>query len=160
MSFHEIIGAVVWLALTFAAAWLGAQFKPDEWYAQLSKPGWNPPNSIFAPVWTVLYLLMAISAWLVWKQHGLVLSLIPLGLYVLQLILNAGWSFLFFGRHRVREALFEMIVLWVFVLLTLISFWMVLPLAGALLIPYLLWVTFAMALNVALWQANRETVTP
>ena len=139
---------------------IGFMTLPGAWYAGLAKPAFNPPNWIFAPVWTLLYLLMAIAAWLVWREHGLAVDLIPLGLYILQLLLNATWSILFFGRHQIREALIEVIVFWVVLLLTLISFWMVLPLAGALLIPYLLWVTFATALNASLWQKNRETVTP
>ena len=155
MNTHEIIGAIGWLALTFAAAWLGSRFLPDEWYKNLRKPGWNPPNSVFAPVWTVLYLLMAAAAWLAWRRNGFMPALLPLGLFIAQLLLNAAWSWLFFGRHRPDLALIDILALWLVLLITLISFWRVEPLAGILLIPYLAWVSFATALNGAIWQKNR-----
>jgi tryptophan-rich sensory protein len=155
MNIHEIIGAIGWLALTFAAAWLGSRFLPDEWYKNLPKPSWNPPNSIFAPVWTVLYLLMAVAAWLTWRRNGFMPALFPLSLFVIQLLLNAAWTWLFFGRHRPDLAMIDILVLWVVLLTTLISFWRVEPLAGILLIPYLAWVSFATALNGAIWQKNR-----
>lgn len=151
----EIIGAVGWLVLTFAAAALGARFLPDEWYRRLNKPAWNPPSSIFAPVWTILYLLMAAAAWLVWRRHGLGGALVPLILFVAQLLLNAGWTWLFFGRHRIRGALIDIAILWVAILTTLISFWRLEPLAGILLLPYLAWVSFAAVLNWTIWQMNR-----
>lgn len=151
----EIIGAVGWLVLTFAAAALGARFLPDEWYRRLNKPAWNPPSSIFAPVWTILYLLMAAAAWLVWRRHGLGGALVPLILFVAQLLLNAGWTWLFFGRHQIRGALIDIAILWVAILTTLISFWRLEPLAGILLLPYLAWVSFAAVLNWTIWQMNR-----
>jgi len=151
----EVIGAVVWLVLTFGAAALGARFLPDEWYRQLPKPSWNPPNSIFAPVWTVLYLLMAIAAWLVWRRYGIEGAGLPLTLFVIQLLLNAAWTWLFFGRHRLDIALLDIVVLWVVILTTLLSFWGLEPLAGALLLPYLAWVSFATVLNWTIWRMNR-----
>ena len=150
-----ILGAIGSLAITFGAAWLGARFLPDEWYRQLAKPTWTPPNSIFAPVWTVLYLLMAVAAWLVWKDYGLAGALFPLILFILQLLLNAAWSWLFFGRHRPDTALLDIVILWVVLLATLISFWNLVPLAGLLLIPYLAWVSFATVLNWTIWRMNR-----
>jgi benzodiazapine receptor len=152
---QSILGALGWLALTFAAAWLGSRYLPDEWYRKLNKPPWNPPNSIFAPVWTVLYLMMAIAAWLVWQRFGLSGALLPLGLFVLQLLLNAAWTWLFFGRYRPDLALIDILVLWMILLGTLISFWSLVPLAGALLVPYLAWVSFASALNGSIWRRNR-----
>jgi benzodiazapine receptor len=150
-----ILGAVVWLGLTFGAAGLGARFLPDEWYRQLAKPTWTPPNAVFAPVWTSLYLLMAVAAWLVWKRYGVAGAVVPLALFILQLILNAAWSWLFFGRHRPQAAFFDIVVLWVVILATLISFWQLEPLAGILLIPYLAWVSLATALNWTIWRMNR-----
>ncbi len=150
-----IIGAVGWLVLTFAAAVLGARFLPDEWYRRLNKPTWNPPNSIFAPVWTILYLLMAAAAWLVWWRYGIGGAVIPLILFVAQLLLNAVWTWLFFGRHQIRGALIDIVILWVTILATLISFWKLEPLAGMLLLPYLAWVSFATVLNWTIWQMNR-----
>lgn len=152
------IGAAGWLALTFAAAWLGVRFLPDEWYRRLNKPAWNPPDQIFAPVWTLLYLLMAIAAWLVWRQHGFAGAVVPLTLYVIQLLLNAAWTWLFFGRHRIGAALADILVLWLVILATLISFWRLGPLAGILLAPYLAWVSFATALTWTIWRMNRTPI--
>jgi benzodiazapine receptor len=89
---QEIFGGIGWLGLTFGAAWLGSRFLPDQWYQDLSKPTWNPPNSIFAPIWTILYLLMALAAWWIWRSYGLQAGLFPLTMFVLQLLLNAAWS--------------------------------------------------------------------
>ena len=150
-----ILGAVVWLLLTFAAAAFGARFRPDEWYRQLAKPTWTPPGAIFAPVWTVLYVFMAVAAWLVWKRSGVAGAVVPLALFICQLALNAAWSWLFFGRHRPNAAFVDIVALWVVILATLISFWQLEPLAGILLIPYLAWVSFATALNWVIWRMNR-----
>jgi tryptophan-rich sensory protein len=150
-----IIGAVGWLGLTFAAAALGARFLPDEWYRRLNKPTWNPPNFIFAPVWSILYLLMALAAWLVWRRYGLGEALVPLILFVAQLLLNAAWTWLFFGLHRTRDAFIEIGILWITILATLISFWKLEPVAGILLLPYLAWVSFAAMLNWTIWRMNR-----
>ena len=152
---QAILGAVGWLALTFGAAWLGSRFLPDEWYKRLTKPTWNPPNWIFAPVWTVLYLLMAAAAWLVWRRYGITGAVLPLVLFVVQLLLNAAWTWSFFGLHRPGAALIDIVVLWVTLLTTLILFWRLEPLAGILLAPYLAWVSFATALNWAIWRMNR-----
>ena len=153
---QEIFGGIGWLALTFGAAWLGSRFLPDQWYQNLSKPTWNPPNSIFAPVWTILYLLMALAAWWVCRSYGLQATLFPLTLFVLQLLLNAAWSWLFFGRHRPDLAFLDIIALWLALLITLLSFWRLAALAGILLIPYLAWVSFAATLNWTVWQLNRN----
>ncbi|MEO5779121.1 MAG: TspO/MBR family protein [Arthrobacter oryzae] len=151
----EIMGAVGWLVATFAAAALGARFMPDEWYRKLKKPTWNPPNSIFAPVWTLLYLLMATAAWLVWRRYGFGGALVPLILFVVQLLLNAAWTWLFFGLHRIDRALVDIVVLWVVIVATLMSFWKLEQLAGVLLVPYLAWVSFATVLNWTIWRMNR-----
>jgi translocator protein len=153
---QEIFGVIGWLGLTFGAAWLGSRFLPDQWYQNLSKPTWNPPNSIFAPVWTILYLLMALAAWWIWRSYGLQASLFPLTMFVLQLLLNAAWSWLFFGRHRPDLAFLDIIGLWLALLITLLSFWRLAALAGILLIPYLAWVSFAAILNWTVWQMNRN----
>ena len=157
MSTHDILGALGWGILSFAIAWLGSRFFPDdEWYQELSKPAWNPPSDVFAPVWAVLYLFMATAAWLVWKQHGMMPALFPLGLYVAQLLLNAAWTWLFFGFHHIGLALLNVLVLWVLLLVTFFVFWDQSPLAGALLIPNLAWLAFAAALNAVIWQKNRS----
>jgi tryptophan-rich sensory protein len=152
-TFDAAVGLVGWLVLCFGAAAVGARFRPGTWYAGLRKPPWNPPNWLFAPVWTVLYALMAVAAWLVWRRTGLSWEC---GLFVLQLALNAAWTWLFFGLKRPALALAEIAVLWLVILATLLAFWSVRPLAGWLLVPYLAWVTFATALTAALWRLNRQ----
>ena len=153
-SGRSLLGLVAALALTFSAAYVGSRFPPGEWYAALSKPPWNPPGWLFGPVWGILYLLMAIAAWLVWRKSGFAGAAIPLGLFVVQLVLNAAWSWIFFGRQQLGLALIEILVLWVAILGTIIAFWMVRPISGILLVPYLLWVTFAAVLNATLWRLN------
>ena len=148
------LGLAAALIITFGAAFVNSSFPVDDWYDSLSKPVWNPPNWLFGPVWGVLYLLMAIAAWLVWRRNGLAGAAVPLGLFVLQLALNAAWSWLFFGRHALGLAFIEIIVLWVAILATIIAFWRLNPTGGILLVPYLLWVTFASVLNVTLWRMN------
>ena len=128
---------------------------PGSWYAQLQKPSWNPPNWIFGPVWTLLYTLMAIAAWWVWRQGGFRAQRWPLCLFLAQLLFNALWTPLFFGLHRPGLAFVDMVLLWLALLGAVIQFWKVRPLAGALLVPYLAWVTFAGVLNFTLWQLNR-----
>jgi translocator protein len=150
-----IIGAVGWLVVTFVAAAAGARFMPDQWYEGLTKPSWNPPNWVFGPVWTVLYLLMAVAAWLVWSQNGFAHAAVPLAFFLVQLGLNAIWSWLFFGRHQLLGALIDLIALWAAILITLILFWRGVMLAGILLVPYLAWVSFAGVLNATLWRLNR-----
>ena len=150
----SILGLLGWLGVTFAAAWAGSRFMPGAWYAALSKPAWNPPNAIFAPVWSVLYGLMAVAAWLVWRRAGFSGAGAALGLFAVQLILNALWSYLFFGRHQPGLAFGDIVVLWVAILSVVLLFWRVDRVAGALLLPYLAWVGFAAYLNFTLWRLN------
>jgi len=145
------VGLVGWLVLCFAAAAVGARYKPGAWYAGLRKPAWNPPNWLFAPVWTLLYAMMAVAAWLVWRDAGLSREIT---LFVVQLLLNAAWTWLFFGLKRPGLAFVEIVALWLAILGTLVVLWSVRPLAALLLAPYLAWVTFAAALNAALWRLN------
>jgi translocator protein len=149
------IGLAGWLALSFAAAFAGSRFMPGEWYASLAKPAWNPPSAVFAPVWTLLYAMMGIAAWLVWRQAGFREAALPLSLFLIQLVLNALWSYLFFGLHRPDLALLDIVTLWVAILVVLILFWRVAVPAGILLLPYLCWVGFASFLNFTLWRLNR-----
>ena len=120
------------------------------WFEGLNKPGFNPPNWIFAPVWTALYVLMAIAAWRVWRKAGPR----PLRLYALQLVLNGAWSFIFFGAHALGAALAEIVVLLALVLATMGSFWSKDRIAGLLFLPYAGWVLFAGWLNAAIWRLN------
>lgn len=141
------------IAITFAVAAFGGQFGPGAWYAGLRKPSWNPPNWIFAPVWTLLYLLMATAAWLVWRSEAKERR-VSLALYFVQLALNGLWSWIFFGLQNPGAAFVDIVALWLAIVLTIAAFRPVRPLAAGLLLPYLAWVTFASALNLALWRMN------
>ncbi len=151
---RQALGLVGWVALSFCAGLVGGFFKPDAWYVALSKPSWNPPGWVFAPVWTALYALMGLAAWFVWRARGWSGAGTALALFVGQLVLNAMWTWLFFGLHRPDLALLEIALLWLVILATLLAFWRVRPLAGALLAPYLAWVGFAIVLNAAIWRKN------
>jgi len=151
------IGLVSFIAVCFIASGIGSwlTFRSIlDWYPLLRKPKWNPPNKVFGPVWTILYLLMAVAAWLVWREVGIIDSAIPLTLFFVQLVLNVAWSSIFFGMKKLRIAFYEILVLWSFILLTIIAFWFVTLLAAVLLLPYLVWVTFASILNHKLWKLN------
>lgn len=154
MTARQWLGLGGFLLITFAAAAIGSQFMPGEWYARLAKPSWTPPSWLFGPVWTLLYVLMGVAAWLVWKDRGFAGARVALLLYGVQLVLNAAWSWLFFGLQRPGLAFAEILLLWSAILATLIAFWRHRKLAGALLVPYLAWVSFATALNWAIWQLN------
>ena len=145
------LGLVVWLAVCFGAAAIGSQFMPGPWYEALAKPSWNPPNWIFGPVWTVLYGMMAVAAWLVWRRHGFAGAL---ALFVLQLGLNVVWSWLFFGLESPGLAVVDIAALWLAILATILAFRKLSPPAAALLVPYLMWVSFAAALNFTIWRLN------
>lgn len=151
---HPVVSLILWVVVSMAAGWVGSRFMPGAWYAELAKPSWNPPSWVFAPVWTVLYVLMGVAAWLVWKKVGFAGAPVVLGLFIFQLVLNALWSYLFFGAHRPDLAFFEIIVLWLAILATTIGFWRVSVPAGVLLVPYLCWVAFASALNFQIWRLN------
>jgi len=143
-----------WLAACFAAASLGAVFMPGEWYASLQKPTWNPPGWVFGPVWTVLYTMMAVAAWLVWRRGGFAARRGPLLTFLAQLALNAFWTPLFFGLHWPGIAFAEITLLWLAIAATLVAFWLVSRTAAWLLAPYLAWVSFAAVLNFTLWRLN------
>jgi benzodiazapine receptor len=143
------------LVLSFAAASVGALFLPGEWYASLLKPDWNPPNWIFAPVWTVLYALIGVSGWLAWRTRGIRAAPLAFGFYGAQLLLNAAWSWLFFGLHQPALAFANIVALWLSILGTVILFWRLSRASALILLPYLCWVGFAATLNLALWLLNR-----
>jgi tryptophan-rich sensory protein len=154
----EIGTAVLSLAVVILVYFLGTVFTtpaiPTQ-YAALNKPFFNPPNWIFGPVWAILFISMAISAYLILRKgmrnRRVILAM---SLFSLQLLLNLGWSFIFFGRHNLPLAFTEIILLWLFILLTLIYFYRLSKAAGWLLVPYLLWVSFAAVLNFAFWRLN------
>jgi tryptophan-rich sensory protein len=148
------LGLAFWIGLSFTPAWIGASFPPGQWYARLVQPALTPPGWVFGPVWTVLYLMMGIAAWLVWRRHGFAGAIWPLSLFVIQLSLNALWSYLFFGSQNPGLAFLDILALWLAILFTLIAFWGYDRLAGQLLLPYLLWVSFALYLNWQFWRLN------
>jgi translocator protein len=157
---RQIIGLVGWIVLTAAAAAIGAVASVDagSFYAELSRPAWAPPASIFGPVWTVLYVLMAAAAWLVWREASMPGRKGALTLYVVQLLLNALWSVLFFRERLGLVALIDVLALLVLILATAVAFWRVRKLSAALLIPYLAWVSFASVLNYSVWQLNPDVL--
>ena len=153
-SARSVVALAGWVAVAFGAAAIGGLFLPGDWYARLQKPAWNPPNWIFGPVWSVLYTTMAIAAWLVWKRGGFAGQRRALLFFLLQLLFNALWSPLFFGLHLPGLAFVDLVLLWLALLATLATFWKAHRLAGAMLLPYPAWVTFAGALNFAIWRLN------
>jgi tryptophan-rich sensory protein len=152
------LGLLAWLLLTFAAAAVGAiaSANAGRFYAELTRPSWAPPAWLFGPVWSVLYALMGISAWLVWQAKGFPGAPGALILFIVQLAANAFWSWLFFTWHKGGLAFLDVLVLWVLILLTVVAFWRSSRVAAALLLPYLAWVTFALALTFAIWKLNPE----
>ena len=146
---------VVSVLLVAAVAAFGGQFAPGEWYRGLDKPFFTPPNWLFGPVWSLLYLAMATTAWLVWKERREAAIGIPLAVYGIHLLLNGLWSWLFFGLHWPGVAFGEIVLLAFTILAVILLFWRIRPLAGALLIPYLAWVSFAALLNLSLWFLNQ-----
>lgn len=143
----------LFLLLAFLAASPGALFPPGAWYAGLERPFFAPPNWVFGPVWTLLYIGIAVSAWLVWKRTGLRTA--AMGLWGTQLLLNALWTPLFFGLNWLGIALLEMAVMWLAILLCIRAFWSISRPASILLMPYLAWVSFAWLLNAGFWWLNR-----
>ena len=158
----QLLGLAGWLLLSFAAAAIGAlaSVRSEAFYEQLVRPDWAPPASVFGPVWTVLYVLMGIAAWLVWRARGFSGARTALTLYVVQLAANALWTWLFFAWRLGFPAFVEILVLWVLIAATILAFWRVRRLAAVLLIPYLAWVTFAAALTFSIWQLNPELLGP
>jgi benzodiazapine receptor len=145
----------IFLFLTLAVGALGSVATEPSiptWYAGLAKPSFNPPNWLFAPVWTTLYILMAVAAWRVWRITGT--KSLEIAAFGLQLALNCAWSFIFFSAHQPGAALAEISLLWLTILATLILFWRRDRIAGLLFVPYLAWTSFAALLNHAIWQLN------
>jgi tryptophan-rich sensory protein len=154
ISARHWLALVGFVVLTLSVAALSGAATADtvrSWYPSINKPSWTPPSWLFGPVWTLLYLMMAVAAWLVWRQAGWGGALVMFGV---QLLLNALWSPLFFGWQQIGWAFVDIVALWLAILATTILFWQVVPAAGILFLPYLAWVSFATALNFALWRLN------
>ena len=157
---RELLGLAGWLVVSFAAAAIGgiASANAGDFYLSLSRPPWAPPSWLFGPVWSVLYLLMGIAAWLVWRKGGFGAARGALTLFLAQLIANALWTWLFFAWRQGALAFGEILLLWVMIAATILLFWRANRLAGALLLPYLAWVSYASALTWAMWQRNPQVL--
>ena len=142
---------IVFLLLVAAAALVGTQFKPGDWYAGLIKPAWTPPNWVFGPVWTTLYVMIALAGWLVWRSGERGLAVAAWGV---ALVLNASWSWLFFGRQAIGLALLDIVALWCAIVAFTQAARTKTPVASLMFVPYLLWVSYATALNLAIWLSN------
>lgn len=151
---NHLISLVVFVVLCFLTASAGAAFPPGEWYAELNRPWYAPPNWLFGPVWTVLYFMIATAGWLVWKTRRSGSIVFAMTLYGVQLILNSAWTCLFFGLQRPDFALVEIAILWLVIVATIVVFRRHSRFAALLLIPYLLWVSFASVLNYGFWSLN------
>jgi tryptophan-rich sensory protein len=151
---------VLFFLVCFAVAFAGARVTRPAiatWYITLDKPSWTPPNWLFAPAWTALYSLMAVAAWLVWRNAGL--WSLPLALFAIQLALNAAWSWLFFGKKSPGAAMLDISLLWLAILAATLAFARANRLAAWLMIPYLVWVAYAAALNFSVWRRNPRSVS-
>jgi translocator protein len=154
---QQALGLAAWLALCFATSAVGAlaSVNAGEFYAALVRPAWAPPGWLFGPVWSALFVCMAVAAWLVWRsQPARPSKSVALWLFVAQLAANALWSWLFFAWRLGGVAFTEVLLLWLLIACTIAAFWRCSPVASLLMLPYLLWVTFASVLNWVLWQAN------
>lgn len=152
----QAAGLLLALAVTFSVAALGAMASVNAraFYSQLLRPDWAPPGSLFGPVWSALYALMAIAAWLVWREVGWRQARTALVLFAVQLAANALWSWLFFAWRVGLLAFAEVLILWLLIAATLVAFWRIRRLAAVLLVPYLAWVGFAAALTFSVWRLN------
>jgi benzodiazapine receptor len=154
----QAVGFILWLAAAFSAAGVGAIASLDAatFYGQLSKPNWAPPANLFGPVWSALYFLMGVAAWLVWREKRAKGLAVALTLFIVQLIANALWSWLFFAWRKGAFAFIEVLILSALIVATAIAFWRIRKLAGVLLIPYIAWVSFASALTFSIWRLNGD----
>ena len=146
-----VLSFAVFVALVVGAAWTGARFRPGAWYRALDKPGWTPPDLVFPVVWGVLYVAIAAAGWLVWRADGWSLSL---ALWGVQLVLNAAWSWLFFGLRRMRLAFIDIALLWLAIASFIAAAWPVSMTSALLFLPYLAWVSLAAALNLSIMHRN------
>lgn len=149
---RSVLGLLVFLLLSFSAASMGYFFPAGAWYASLNQPAFAPPDWLFGPVWTVLYVLIAVAGWLVWRAQGWRSPL--LALWLVQMGLNALWMPIFFGLNMLGLALVEIIMLWIAIAACVVSFHRQASVASWLMLPYLAWVSFALLLNAGYWWLN------
>lgn len=153
MSHSSILALFGFVGVCFLPALSGAIFRSGQWYERLAKPWWRPPRWLFAPAWSLLYLTIAVSGWLLWRHAGLVA--LPFAIYGVSLVFNAAWSACFFGLRRMDMAFVDVLLLWLSIAATILAFYPLEPWAAFLLLPYLAWVTFAGLLNFTIWRMNR-----
>jgi len=155
-SGKQALGLVGWLVASFVTGGIGAiaSASAASFYGELVQPSWAPPGWLFGPVWSALYVLMGIAAWLVWRKHGFRGASTALKLFVAQLFANALWTWIFFVWHQGALSLAEIVALWLLIASTILAFWRLHRLAALLLVPYLAWVSFATALTASLWRLN------
>jgi translocator protein len=154
---RDTIGFIGFLALCLLVSAIGGAATATSvgsWYRTLAKPPFNPPDWVFAPVWTVLFFMMAVAGWRIWRRDGLRRTRLPLTLYALQLALNLAWSIAFFGMRSIGGALVDIVALLLTILATTAVFWRRDRVAGMLFVPYAAWVAFAAVLNAAIWRLN------
>lgn len=155
-----MLSLFVFILICFCAAALGGfitRGSVKTWYKTIRKPSWNPPDWVFAPVWSTLYLMMAISGWRIWEKAASVDVRYAISLFSIQLLLNIGWSAVFFGMRSIAGALVEIVFLWIAIVLTMTTFLNIDMLAGLLFLPYLLWSSFAAFLNFTIWRLNSRS---
>ncbi len=157
---RQAAGLVGWLGASYLTSAVGAvaSINAKSFYAGLVRPDWAPPGWLFGPVWITLYTLMGVAAWLVWRQAGFRAARTALTLFLVQLVLNAAWSWFFFDWHLGLIAFVDIIVLWLLIAAMLAAFWRKSRAAGAMILPYLLWVGFAAVLNYTVWQLNPQAL--
>lgn len=153
-TWRAAAGLVVWVAVSFLPSLAAVGIQPGEWYNQLNRPSWTPPNWVFGPVWTALYLMMGIAAWIIWLQPAGAPRRQALAAFFVQLVFNAAWTPLFFGLKMPGLALVDIVLMWLAIAITIILFWRIRPAAGMLLVPYLAWVSYATTLNAGFWYLN------
>jgi tryptophan-rich sensory protein len=152
---NPLLSLVLFVLVVAASVLVASRFRPDTWYRRLRKPAWNPPNWVFAPVWTVLYVCIAVAGWLAWRDGANQWSL-PLYFWIAQLVCNVAWSWLFFGLHNIGGALAVSGMLLVAIVGFIVTALYTGPWAAALFVPYALWVAFATLLNAAVWRIRRS----
>lgn len=156
-SVRSIVSLLFFIVACLAIGGAGAALTTAEiggWYRTIAKPSWNPPDAIFGPVWTTLYIMMAIAGWLVWQNCDRKQRRVPMIWFAIQLVLNLAWSLVFFRMHAMGLAFAELVALWLAIVVTMLLFFRRSTVAGLLLVPYLCWVTFAGVLNFTIWRLN------
>lgn len=159
VMWRDMGGLAAWVAMCLGICAIGGavtRVSVSGWYRTLTKPSFTPPDWTFSVVWIALFVLMGVSAWLVWRRAGLACGAVPLTCFAVQLALNLVWSILFFGLRLPGWALVEIVALWAAVVMTAIAFYRVSRPAGLLLVPYVLWLSFAIALNASIWRLNAD----